>query len=180
MRILKNKTAALLIDIQEKLFPHMADKEQFLARTKILIEGLKTLEIPIIITEQYRKGLGETIGELKQLLPDFSSFEKNSFSCCDDENIINNISTYGKPNVIVFGIESHVCVLQTVLDLKQKGYLPVVLEDCITSRNLHDKEIAVKRMIQEGAIVTTSESILFELTRLSGNDQFKAISKLVK
>ena len=180
MRILKENTLALVIDIQERLFPFIAENQQLTENTKRLIEGLKALEIPIIITEQYKKGLGLTMPEISVLLPNAESHEKMAFSCCDDEGITNAIVASGKKQIILCGIESHICVLQTTIDLAAKGFTPIVVADCVSSRNLYNKKIALKRMIKEGAIVTTYESILFELCRFAGGDQFKVISKLVK
>ena len=180
MRILKENTLALVIDIQERLFPFIAENQQLTENTKRLIEGLKALEIPIIVTEQYKKGLGLTIPEVSAVLPNSEPLEKMAFSCCDDETILKAIAASGKKNIILCGIESHICVLQTTIDLIEKGYTPIVVADCVSSRSLNNKEIALKRMIHEGAIVTSYESILFELCRFAGGEQFKAISKLVK
>lgn len=180
MRITKDHTVGLVIDIQERLLPHIAEHEMLLKNVKILVEGLNALEIPVMVTEQYRKGLGETVSVIQEALMHFDPMEKMTFSCCDDPHFIVKLNNLAKKNVIVCGIESHVCVLQTVIDLLESGFQPVVVEDCISSRKLLDKEIAVRRMSREGAIITSYESILFELARISGTDSFKAISKLVK
>jgi nicotinamidase-related amidase len=180
MRILKENTLGLVIDIQERLFPFIAENQQLTENVKRLIDGLKILEVPIIVTEQYKKGLGLTIPEISNSIGNFEPLEKMAFSCCDDEAIINAIVASGKKNILLCGIESHICVLQTTIDLIEKGFTPIVVADCISSRNLYNKKIALKRMIKEGAIVTTYESILFELCRVAGGDQFKGISKLIK
>jgi nicotinamidase-related amidase len=180
MRILVENSLGLVIDIQEKLLPHIHDNRQFVQNTEKLIEGLKILNIPIIITEQYRKGLGNTIREISRHFSDFHPLEKISFSCCDDAIIYKAISDRSKKTIILSGIESHICMLQTAVDLAAGGFIPVVVTDCISSRNPEDKRIALQRMKSEGAILTTVESVLFELCRYAGNDQFKEISKLVK
>jgi nicotinamidase-related amidase len=180
MRILKEQTIGLIIDIQEKLFPHIFNAQELVENTTVLMEGMKVLNIPILVTEQYTKGLGFTIPSLSASLEGISIFEKISFSCCDDPGIFKEIMKMNKKNVIVAGIESHVCVMQTCIDLLEKGYQPVLIEDCVSSRKLKDKDTAIKRLIQEGVLISTYESILFELARYSGNDTFKAISKLVK
>lgn len=180
MRIDAKNTQALLIDIQEKLFPHMYNKEIFLETTLKLIKGLQLLNIPILLNEQYTKGLGETLPSIKEILKDTNSFEKVTFSCCKNEPTLEEIKTRDKKFVIVFGIETHVCVLQTILDLKEEGFIPVLVEDATTSRKQNDKNIALKRIISEGAIVTTYESLLFELCISAKNEVFKDISKLVK
>lgn len=180
MRILREQTSGLIIDIQEKLTPHIYKHELVATRTAILIQGLKILDIPIVLTQQYTKGLGETIPSITEAIGNYSPVEKISFSCCDEPAFMKRLSQLGGKNIIIAGIEAHVCVLQTVLDLLDNAYVPVVVENCISSRKNRDKRIAVERMRREGAIITTYESILFELTRLAGTDVFKQISKIVK
>ena len=180
MRILKDHASALIIDIQERLFPFIFENEKLLKNLSILIEGLKALSIPILVTEQYVKGLGPTVAPVASLIEGIKRTEKMCFSCCDEPRIAEAIAIAGKDNIIIAGIESHVCVLQTVIDLQHNGYHPVIVEDCISSRRENDKRIALKRMRYEGAIITSCESILFELLRYSGTEQFKAISRLVK
>ena len=180
MRILKERTAAIIIDVQERLFPLIHENEKLTKNLSILIQGLKALGIPIFVTEQYVKGLGPTIEPVAMLLHHQVRVEKMAFSCCDEPRVLEGIAVSGKENIIVAGIESHVCILQTVLDLKRNGYHPVVVEDCVSSRNPNDKKIAIERMRQEGAVITTYESILFELLRYSGTEAFRAVSKLVK
>jgi nicotinamidase-related amidase len=180
MRIFKDRTSALIIDFQERLFPFIHENEKLLKNVPILIEGLKILGIPVFVTEQYVRGLGPTVTPIAQSLGDIKRIEKSSFSCCDEPRFMEGIALIAKENIIIAGIESHVCVLQTVIDLLRNGYHPIVVEDCISSRKENDKYIAVERMRKEGAVITTYESVLFELLRYSGTEQFKAISKLVK
>lgn len=181
MRIFREATQLLVIDVQSKLFPHIHEHEEIEKNCNILIEGFKVLDLPIVVTEQYTRGLGETIDSLKDHLGDaYNPIEKSTFSCCRDTGIMANIMGNGQQNVVICGIESHVCVLQTVLDLIAYGFRPVVVADCVSSRSAYNKKIALKRMQQAGAILTTYESILFELLQTSGTDEFRAISKLVK
>jgi nicotinamidase-related amidase len=180
MRILKDYCVGLMIDFQERLLPHIHENELLLKNTEILIRGLQALEIPVLVTEQYTKGLGFTVDALKQLFPSFQSIEKIAFSCCDDEQFAVKLKSLAKKYIIIAGIESHVCVLQTSMDLLEKGFTPVVVEDCVSSRKLNDKLLAIKRIDKMGGLITTYESILFELTRFAGTETFKAISKLVK
>ena len=180
MRIEKSDSTALVIDIQERLFPHMVEKESLLQRTLLLLEGLKILQVPVQMTEQYPRGLGPTLEPVAKALPSLSPIEKMTFSCCDEPSYLLELERSGKKSVIICGIEAHVCVLQTVTDLISAGFLPVVVADCISSRRADDKEVALERMRSEGAVITTSESILFELTRAAENETFKTISKLVK
>lgn len=180
MRIDRKLSAGLVIDIQEKLYPHMDQKEELLRRTSILLEGFRVLDIPIVLTEQYPKGLGPTLEAISSLLGKEPVFEKISFSCCGEAAVSDRLKSMERPILILCGIEAHVCVLQTVVDLREEGYAVVVVEDCISSRNPEDKRVAVDRMRSEGAIISTCESVLFELARVAGTEEFKAISRLVK
>lgn len=180
MRVLANESIGLIIDMQERLYPHIHDHENLTKRTAILIDGLKAVGVKIMVTEQYTKGLGFTIQPLKSLIQDIPVIEKQAFSCCDDHLFSSEFSALEAKNVIIAGIETHVCVLQTTIDLIRQGYQPVVIEDCVGSRNPNDKAVGIERMRQEGAIISTTESILFELLRYSGTEAFKKVSKLVK
>jgi hypothetical protein len=179
-RILRDQAAGLVIDIQEKLFPLISGHENLALNSAILINGLKTLDIPILVTEQYTKGLGPTVQPLRQLFDPWHPLEKLSFSCCDDKAIMDNLNSLNKKFIIITGIEAHVCVMQTAVDLMKKGFVPVIVEDCVSSRRLNDKNIAINRLHRMGAVITTYESVLFELLRYSGTEEFKAISRLVK
>ncbi len=180
MRITKENSAGLIIDMQEKLFPVMWEKDMLLKNCQILIQGLNELAVPLIATQQYTKGLGETIGEIGNVLPDFSFIEKRAFSCCDEPTVFEKLNTIAVKNIIICGIESHVCVLQTAIDFKAAGFNPVVVVDCISSRSSRNVEIAKERFRFENILMTSAESILFELTRTSGAPEFRAISKLVR
>jgi nicotinamidase-related amidase len=180
MRIQQEKGIGLAIDIQDRLLPHIHQHEAMLERIGILLKGLQILGIPVLITEQYPKGLGPTNEAVRQKLKPFNPIEKMAFSCCGEDRFMRAVEEAGKRVVIICGIETHVCVLQTALDLIQEGYMPVIISDCVSSRRPLDKETALERMRQEGAIISTSESILFELVNVAGTDTFKQISKLVK
>ncbi len=180
MRITKENTVGLIIDIQERLFPAMREKEALLKNTLTLVKGLTELKISLLVTQQYSRGLGETIPEIKSVIPDFEFIEKRSFSCCDEPFFMESLKKTEVKNVIICGIESHVCVLQTAVDLKDAGFNPVVVMDCVSSRTKDSIKIAKERFRFEGILMTSFESILFELTRSSLAPEFKAISNLVK
>jgi nicotinamidase-related amidase len=180
MRITKENTIGLIVDIQERLFPAMCDKELLLKNMLILIKGLNELKIPLLVTQQYTNGLGGTIPEIKAEIPDFSFIEKRDFSCWDEPTFLGNLNNSGAKNIIICGIESHVCVLQTAVDLKEAGLNPIVVMDCVSSRTKENIELAKERFRFEGIMMVSYESILFELTRSSGDPAFRAISKLVK
>lgn len=180
MRIDANQCMGLVIDIQEKLFPHMHEREILLQNTSTLICGLKLFDVPFILNEQYPKGIGRTLEPLRQLLGEPQALEKFTFSCCKTQSTMDAIKNLDKKFVIIFGIEAHVCVLQSVLDLLEEGLIPVVVADCTSSRKEQDTLIAIERMRQSGAIITSYESLLFELCVHAKNSVFKEISRLVK
>jgi nicotinamidase-related amidase len=180
MRILRDQSAGLVIDIQERLFPFISGHENLALNSGILIKGLQALRIPILVTEQYTKGLGPTIQPLQELFDAGRPLEKLAFSCCDDPSVMDHLNALNKKFIVITGIEAHVCVLQTAIDLLERDFIPVVVEDCVSSRRLNDKHMAINRMRKMGAVITTYESVLFELLRYSGTDEFKTISKLVK
>ena len=180
MKIKAEDCVFVQVDVQEKLFPHISNKEELEKNLLILIKGLKLHNIPIIVNEQYKKGIGETISSLKELTDSYPHFEKTTFSCCGNEDGLAAIKATGKKFVILAGIETHVCVLQTALDLLEEGLQPVLVTDCVNSRKEKDKEMAIMRLVQAGVIPTTYESILFELTVNAKNPCFKEISSLVK
>lgn len=180
MRILKENTIGLVIDIQEKLVPVMEDSELLVENCSKLIQGLQILGLNLLVTQQYTKGLGETIDEIKSVINDFQPIEKKDFSCYDEPVFAEKLAASGALNVIISGIEAHVCVLQTAIDLKAAGYVPVVVMDCVSSRSFDHVDLAAERFRYEGIMMTSLESILFELTRSAGASEFKAISKLIK
>ena len=180
MRILREETAAVVVDIQERLLPHIHEGEIMLKNCLKLIEGLKILSVPVIITQQYTKGLGPTVPSVMQMFPEFSYIEKISFSCCEEPAFKKEIDLLGKTEYYICGIESHVCVLQTCLDLLATGKRPVVVEDCVSSRKPNDNKVAIERMRQEGASITTMESLLFELTRVPVMRSLKVFQELLK
>jgi nicotinamidase-related amidase len=180
MRILREESAAVVVDIQERLLPHIHEGDILLRNCQKLIEGLQVLSVPLLVTQQYTRGLGQTVQPISQLFPVFRPIEKISFSCSGEPAFENELAGTGKTYIILCGIESHVCVMQTCLDLLDSGKKVVVVEDCVSSRKPDDKRISIERMRQEGARITTVESLLFELSRVAGNETFKSISRIVK
>ncbi len=183
MRILPEKTQCIVIDMPERLMPAMNDRAFCEERALILIRGLRMLDIPLMITQQYTKGLGRSIPAVYEAAGTDEYFEKNAFSCARDEKILAALksgSREGRDNILVCGTETHVCVLQTCIDLKNHGFQPVLVTDAIMSRKKADKKTALQRAVQEGLLLTTAEAILFELMLDSRNPNFREISKLVK
>ena len=180
MRIDLETTAMLLVDVQERLFPHIHNNVALGLRLEVLLKGLSILEVPIFCNQQYTEKLGVTLPWLFSLLISKEVYEKRAFSCCNNVDILEALKQCNAKTIIVAGIETHVCVLQTVLDLISYGYTPVVVVDAVGSRHECDYKIALKRLEKEGAILTTTESLLFELMQTSTHPQFREISTLVK
>lgn len=175
-----SEAQAICIDIQERLFPHIHEHDELARRCGILIRGLDLLGVPIHVTEQYPSGLGRTITPIQDALGTYEPIEKTTFSCFGAPDIVASVLSSDRHQHILFGIETHVCVQQTALDILAQGRTVVVVEDCVSSRNPNDKRIAIERMRQAGAIITTMESLLFELLVEAGSATFKTISGLVK
>lgn len=183
MRINPEETQCMIIDMQERLMPAMKDRAACEERAVMLIKGLRILDIPMMITQQYTKGLGDSIPEIYEAAGTKEYFDKRSFSCLREETILDELEknrSLGRKNVLVCGTESHVCVLQTCIDLKARGFQPVLVTDAIASRKKQDKKIALQRAVQEGILLTTAEAVLFELTVDSRHPKFREISVLVK
>ena len=181
MRIRKEQTVALAVDIQERLFPHIDGFQTLEQETIKLINGFQALDVPLLVTEQYTKGLGPTIPSIVEALDDqYKPVEKLTFSCCGVEQIMTDLRSLDRPNVVLFGIETHVCVMQTALDLLELQFKPVIVSDAVSSRKKNDRSMAIERLRKHGATITTVESLLFELCVKAGTDTFKTISKLVK
>ncbi len=175
----RENTALLIIDIQERILKVMQRHEVLIENTLKLIRGMKTLNVPIYYTEQYPKGLGETAVALKSELKN-EAIQKMSFSCSGAGDLFDEFKQKGFTQIVVCGIESHVCVQQTVLDLLANDFQVDLAADAVSSRRDFDYHTALHRMQANGAEVTTTESILFELLNVCGTDEFKAVSKLVK
>ena len=176
MRIEREHTAALIVDFQERLVPAIADHEALMERVRILLQGLKVLAIPITVTQQYTKALGMSVSEVWEASGETEYLDKISFSALE----VAEPKIHDKKYILVCGMEAHCCVLQTVIDLAGAGYVPVLVTDCIGSRRESDREMAIRRAEQEGAVLTSSEAILFELLKEAGTPLSKEILNIVK
>jgi nicotinamidase-related amidase len=171
-RVDRSKAVLFVIDVQEKLMPVISKSEAVARNIERLIRGAQILAVPVVVTEQYVKGLGRTIEPLRNALAgDYKPIEKACFS---------GYRPVDRKQVIVAGVETHVCVYQTVSDLLANGYEVTIVADAVSSRTEENKEIALRRMIADGAKLSSTEMVLFELTVTSGTDEFRAISKLIK
>ncbi|MED6316255.1 MULTISPECIES: isochorismatase family protein [Psychrobacter] len=181
-RIVRENTQAMIIDVQERLTPHIYDHENIVKKTVTIIKGLQALGIPIMLNEQYKKGLGDSLPELRDVLEgdNAKSFEKVTFSACDNNDTWHHLAQQNRSTVLLIGVEAHVCVLQTALDLLDNGMQPVIIGDAVGSRFPYDKKQAIRRIRRAGGIISTVETILFELCRSSEDPAFKTILNLIK
>ena len=180
MKIKGDQCLALIIDDQIRLLPSISESALLLQNTGILLQGLQILEVPLLITQQYTKGLGMSDPSIFHYAGTEHYLEKRSFSCWGDSEIRRFIQNSGCRQIILAGIETHICVQQTALDLLENGYDVILIEDCVSSRKPTDKATALRRMENAGVTVTSYESLLFELMETSLYPRFKEISALVK
>ena len=174
------KTILVMIDIQDKLFRVMNSQESLLKNVLKLIRGVRVLDIPVILTEQYPAGLGPTLPEITRLLPDIKPVEKVCFSCCDEGRFQQQLESLNRQQVLIAGIEAHICVYQTAMDLLRRGYEVQVVVDCVGSREASNKEVCLVRLNSSGVNLTTTEMALFELLRVGRGEKFKQISNIIK
>jgi nicotinamidase-related amidase len=180
MRFSRSQCIGIVVDFQERVVPAVDGRDDLVAAMERLVRGLAALEVPRVIVEHNPKGLGATIEPIRGLMDGSSRFEKLAFSCCGEPGFLEHVRGTGRTAAIVAGTESHVCVLQTVLDLLAAGFAVAVVEDAVGSRRPADRRAAIERMRQEGARITTVESLLYELTERAGTDDFRRVLKLVK
>ena len=188
VRLTRSSTALLVVDVQERLLPVIDGAAELERRVVAFLQGAAALGLATIVTEQYPKGLGPTVASVAAALGATQTaaqggaapVEKLSFSCCGEPEVVRRLGAIAPRTVLVVGIEAHVCVLQTCLDLLERRLTPVVVADCVGSRHAYDRDVALARIAQAGGVVTTLESALFELLGVAGTDEFKAISKIVK
>jgi nicotinamidase-related amidase len=178
-----SKSSLLIVDVQERLLPAMAAGNSVVARSTILLKTAKALDVPIAVSEQYPKGLGHTVEILHQEIGNAPVFAKTAFSCWRDDILRKHFTEQhdgGRPQVIIAGIEAHVCVAQTAIDLAQAGFGVFVVADAVSSRAESSVSLALTRMEQSGIAVINTEMAVFELLGRAGTPEFKVLSALIK
>ncbi len=183
MKLERHNTVLVVIDVQERLMPVIHDAERVAHNLERLVRGCHVLGVPAILTEQYVKGLGPTIPSVRAALEETGGYrpiEKMSFSAMGAAPFAAQLAALERKHILVSGVETHVCVYQTVRDLLAAGMSVTLLSDALSSRTPESREIALRRMEKDGAKLSSTEMALFELTVLSGTDEFRAIAKLVK
>ena len=167
----------LIVDAQEKLLPAIHQRDNVTSRMRWLAEIALQLDIPILITEQYPKGLGYTVSALQEIIESARVIEKTHFSALQEDSFRDVLREYNKKQVVIMGMETHVCVLQTALDMKAEGYQVYLPSDCVGSRRPNDKDTAIARMRDNRVDIITSEMAAFEWLHKSGTDTFRHISR---
>ena len=176
----REDTALVVVDVQGKLAQLMHNKSELFDNLRRMIQGAKILEVPILVTEQYPQGIGPTVAEIADLLTDVEAISKTSFSCCGEETFNTALQGLNRRQILLTGIETHICVHQTALQLIDAGYEVQVVADAVSSRTPDNKTIGVNKMQVAGAVITSTETALYELLRAAEGPQFKAVLKLVK
>lgn len=172
----------VVVDVQERLFNAMdaERRDDMVANVKILVSAARRLDVPVLVTEQYPKGLGRTLPELRALLGDAPPFEKTAFSCAGASGFVARLCALGADHVILTGIEAHVCVLITALDLLSQGLRVSIVADAVCSRRSANLEIGLAQARQAGAVVTATETVVFQLVGNADSDAFRELSKLLR
>lgn len=177
MLIQREQSCLLIVDVQEKLTPLVRDATHLIERCSWLMQLAEELSVPFLVSEQYRRGLGETVAPLRQWMPGKTDIDKVFFSCYRDASFVKHWQTINRKQVILAGIETHVCILQTALDMHAAGVDVFVVVDAVSSRHELSYEIALKRMAQAGIHLVTSEMVFFEWVEQAGTKDFKTLSR---
>ena len=176
----REKSMLLVVDVQEAMLKAIGTWEATLGRVNHLIQPARLLDIPILVTEHYKKGLGETVQEVKNAVGPAIFFQKEHFSACLEDDFLNTVRKLGRSKVVIVGMETHVCVLQTGMDLIQAGYQLHVVRNALASRYEEDWKSAVKLFDAAGAVITTAEIVIFQWACRSNTDDFRKILPIVK
>jgi nicotinamidase-related amidase len=176
----RNDFGLLVVDVQEKFMDTIPDFDRVVKNIVALVKGFQIFELPIIVTEQYPRGLGRTVKEIAECFPTLEVVEKLAFSSMQTKEFSVRLASYGIHNLAVCGIEAHICVHQSVHDLLHNGYGVWVPQDATGSRDPRNRDLAVARMEKAGAIPTSTEMLLFEMAMQAGTESFKQIQKLIK
>ncbi|MFO1070947.1 MAG: hydrolase [Geminicoccaceae bacterium] len=170
----------LIVDLQERLAPAIPGAERIVARTRVLLEAAAIAGVPVLVSEQYPKGLGATLPALAPLPQGSSVLDKVSFSCWREPKLRSAIESTRRPQIVLGGMETHICVLQTAVDLRDAGLDVFVVADAVGSRTEESRRLGLERMRDRGIDVVDSEMVVFEWAERAGTDQFRALSRLVK
>ena len=175
-----DNTVMLLVDVQGQLAQLMYEKEKLFQSLEILIQGMQILGVPILWMEQIPGKLGPTVEQIQQVMAGSTPIEKDSFSCCREPVFMEKFDALSRNQILITGIETHICVFQTAYELRNKGYEVQVVSDCVSSRTSENKDVGLQRIVQSGAQITCVEMVFFELMRRAERDAFRQVVKLIK
>ena len=176
----KENTLLIVVDVQDKLAKTMKARDKVVRNISKLTKTAQQLQIPVIVTEQYPKGLGRTLPELDNILINTEPIEKVSFSCCMEERFMNALAIENRSHILLTGMEAHICVMQTALDLINSNYIAGIVQDAVCSYNQNDMDVALLRLHNSGVLLTTTEMVIYELLRKAGTEDFKALLPVLK
>ena len=179
MLLAVEKSQLLMVDVQERLLPAMASPADVLRNGAFLLKGAGEFAVPVLVSEQYPKGIGRTVPDLGRLVGANSVYEKIEFSCYANPALRESLNVAGR-QTIIFGIEAHVCVLQTAIDMAEAGHDVTVIADAVSSRAQSSKDLALRRMEKAGVRLATTEMVLFEWLGKAGSESFKRISQMIR
>jgi len=175
-----DRAVLLVVDIQDAFAKHIHEMDRVIARSCVMIKAAQALQLPVIVTQQYPQGLGQTLPQVAQVLGQCTRYDKVTFSCCQDDAVKEALLATGRDQVLLIGIEAHVCILQTCYDLMALDLQPYVAVDAVSSRRLSDMQIAFDRLGRDNVVLTTTEAAIMEMTVSSKHQAFRDISKIIK
>ena len=173
-------TCLVVVDMQDPFLRTMSDRAGVTDGVRKLLGAAKILDLPVLVTVQNPERMGDTVPEIAELLPTIETLSKMSFSCCGDESFVRRLESLGRRIVVICGVETHICVSQTAHDLLALGYRVHVPEDAVCSRTERNRQVGLEKMRQSGAVITSSEAVIFEILGCAGNDRFREVLRLVK
>jgi nicotinamidase-related amidase len=176
----RHRSALLVVDMQARLVPAIHEAEAVTARVRLLLDAARQLGVPVLASEQYPKGLGPTIEPVAALLPEGAALPKTTFSCARDPRLMQAIKGLDREQLVVCGVEAHVCVLQSAIELQEQGFAVHVAADAVGSRQPLRRDLGLARMRHAGCVIVDTEMAVFEWLREAGSDEFRALSRLVK
>ena len=180
MLLQRSQSCLLIVDVQDRLTPVMSDPRRVIHNCRLLIRAARRLEIPVLASEQYPKGLGSTVVDLRQEIAEADIIAKTHFSAAADPHILARIEAFGRRQIVIAGIEAHVCVLQSAIDLAERGFQPAVAMDSCASRRGESEQMAWGRLRQERVPLVSVEMAIFEWLHQAGSPEFKELSTLIR
>jgi nicotinamidase-related amidase len=176
----RENTGLVVVDVQTKLMSVMEQKKRVVDNLKKLIHLSKLFNIPVILTEQYPRMLGSTLSEIKEAFPVYNPIQKMHFNCCAFSPFNERLKSTGLINLILTGVETHICIFQTCLSLLERGYVVHVPQDAVDSRTDENRQVGIRLMEKAGAVITSTETVIFQILEKAGTKEFKEMLKLVK